>query len=335
MHPAASAPAVRPRRLRLPRWPRRRVRREPGPVTIRRRRIYILPTRAGLVFTVLVVVMLLGAMNYSNSLGTALAFLLAAIGLLGMHHAHRNLLRLRVSGSGGEPVFAGDTARFHIRLENRTRLPRLGLLLVVSDGQGHHKRTSHADVPAGGTAELWLDVPAPARGRLRSPPFVIATRFPIGLFRAWSWLDLDLETLVYPLPSARAPVQARGDENNGRRHPLVADGDEFTGLRAYRRGDPPRRIHWKRSALSADPVVKEFSDTARPACWIDWDALAPLPAEERLSRMCRQVLDAHRDGERYGLRLPGVRLAPQAGETHRRACLRALALFPHHGGTAS
>jgi len=30
---------------------------------------------------------------------------------------------------------------------------------------------------------------------------------------------------------------------------------------------------------------------------------------------------------RYGLRLPGLELAPDAGEPHRLNCLRALALY--------
>lgn len=306
----------------------RRVRREKGPVTIRRRRIYILPTRAGLVFAVLVVTMLVGATNYNNSLGFALAFLLAGIGLVAMHHVHRNLLHLRVSGGDAEPVFAGEVARFRILLENPTRLPRLGLSLVTHGGSSRPARSEYTDAPAGDAAELSLDVPALVRGALRSPPFVVATRFPLGLFRAWSWFDLGLKGVAYPRPATApsAPRPAAGGANG--RNTLPAGDEEFTGLRAYRQGDPLRRIHWKRTSFDNVPVIKEFADTAHPVLWLDWDALSPLPVEERLSHLCRRVLDAHRHAERYGLRLPGVRLPPNSGETHRRRCLEALALFP-------
>ena len=71
---------------RIAAWVLARVRRQPGPVSIRRQKIYILPTRQGVVFAVMTFVLLLGSMNYSNSLGFALTFLLAGLGLVGMHH---------------------------------------------------------------------------------------------------------------------------------------------------------------------------------------------------------------------------------------------------------
>ena len=62
--------------------------------------------------------MFLGAMNYANNLALGLTFLLGALGLTAMHYCHRNLAGVRVRSAASEPVFAVETARFRIALEN-------------------------------------------------------------------------------------------------------------------------------------------------------------------------------------------------------------------------
>ena len=101
---------LRAARQRINAWVAARVTRQPGPVAIPRHRIYIVPTRYGYGYGLLLVVMLLGAMNYSNSMAFALTFLLAGLGLLGMHHTHANLLQLRLRVGRVAPVFAGEEA---------------------------------------------------------------------------------------------------------------------------------------------------------------------------------------------------------------------------------
>jgi uncharacterized protein (DUF58 family) len=49
--------------------------------------------------------------------------------------------------------------------------------------------------------------------------------------------------------------------------------------------------------------------------------------EQTLSRLAGWVLAADRGGAHYGLRLPGVEIAPARGDVHRAACLQALALY--------
>ncbi len=74
-------------------------------------------------------------------------------------------------------------------------------------------------------------------------------------------------------------------------------------------------------------LAKQFAGEAQQDVWLNWDLLAGLDAEARLSRLTRWVLDADAAAQRYGLRLPDRTLAPGAGEDHRRQCLEAMALF--------
>ena len=51
---------------------------EPGTIVLVQRRVFILPTAQGLLFTGVILLMLIGSVNYDLSLGFILAFLLGA-----------------------------------------------------------------------------------------------------------------------------------------------------------------------------------------------------------------------------------------------------------------
>ena len=120
--PSGSSDRKRGRRLlgRLERWAAEWARRRQGQdgtsVALARRRIYILPTRFGATFGLVVFAMLLGSLNYGASLGFALTFLLAGVALVAMHHCHNNLLGIEVRVLAAPPVFAGERAEFPIEI---------------------------------------------------------------------------------------------------------------------------------------------------------------------------------------------------------------------------
>lgn len=291
------------------------------PLTLHRHRIYILPTRYGLFFGVLLVVMLLGSLNYNNNLALMLTFLLGGVMLVAPVHTYRNLAGLRADGLHAEPVFAGDTARFALHLSSAEPRARCS---VMADGL---EETARTDLAQGGRALIELRRTADNRGWLYAGRVRLHTVYPLGLFRAWSWLDVAARTVVYPAPEAarvplpRAPGSGRGSRADD-------EEEEFTGLRDYRSGDPSRLIAWKALARTDRLLSKMFSSRTSETLWLDFDRLQGLDREARLSRLTRWVLEAERANVSYGLRLPGRRLDPGRGDAHRRECLEALALFP-------
>lgn len=307
---------------RIDAWVMARVKRQPGPVPVPRHRVYILPTRFGYAFAVLTLVMVLAAMNYSNSMAFALTFLLIGLGLVAMHHTHANLVNVEVRPGPVAPVFAGEVAHFEIHIHNPAARRRYS----VSVGWPRAPVAATADVAPGNTAALKLPLPAQRRGWLPARVFAVSTEFPLGMFHAWTWLELDMACLVYPAPAppGREPPPARGA---GGQLPGSRPGlDEFAGLRNYQRGDTPRAIHWKSFPKLQQPMVKQFQETMDREFWLDWDELPELDGEARLSQLARWVLEAEGRHLSYGLRLPGSRIAPSRGATHQHACLKALAL---------
>ena len=289
---------------------------------LRYRRLYILPTRNGLMFAVMLFAMWLGGINYNNSMIYLLTFLLSSIAIVSILHTFRNLIGLDVTPLPAEPVFAGQRARFPLRIENSGRRPRMAVGLQY---QGELQNLT--DVPAEGSGQLALELPTSRRGRLQADRCALISIFPTGLFRTWSWLDLQLSCLVYPAPeqgAVPAPPEGPGRQT-GPRH--GSGQEDFQGLRGYRPGDSLRHIAWRRAGRDEALQTKQFAGESAGRIWLDWHSLPALDVEARLSRLCRWVLDAEAAERPYGLRLPGVEIAPGKGEAHRRRCLEALAVY--------
>jgi len=297
---------------------------EQGTVVLVHRRVYIVPARLGLLYCGTLLVLLTGSINYALSLGFALTFLLAGLGLSGMVHTARNLARIAVNVGRTEPAFAGEAAQFRLLLDGRAPFDRPAILArhVASGAQ------MVVDIAAGALGEVVLAVPAPRRGRQPLGRVMLETRFPLGLFRAWSYVEPEASCLVYPRPERSPLPPLSPDAAAGALHAQAIGNEDFAGLRAYQRSDSPRHVAWKTVARSDEMLTKQFSGEATAQLWLDWQALPPgLGLEQRLSRLTGWVLAAERAGLHYGLRLPGVEIEPGRGDAHRSACLRSLALY--------
>lgn len=294
---------------------------ESGAVTLTQRRIFILPTRQGAEFALLLLLMLLGDINYNLSLGYALTFLLGTLAMMTMLHAFRNMAQLEIRAGRADAVFAGEDAQFTFHFYNRSGLPRYRLTL--RDDGGH---STTFDVPAWQSIEVTLPLPALGRGWMSSGRLTLFTEFPLGLFHAWSYLQFDTRCLVYPRPAAPLPLPANLMQS-GTGHSGAARDEDFSGLRGYVAGDALQRIAWKALAREQGLLVKQFSAQHGRELILDWALLPEQGAERKLEILARWVLDADAQKMHYGLRLPGAELPPQLGPAHRAECLRALALF--------
>ncbi|MFZ5534248.1 MAG: DUF58 domain-containing protein [Pseudomonadota bacterium] len=307
------------------RWVSRRHPPVTGPITVDRRRIYILPTRQGWGFALLLGTMLLAALNYGNSLMFVVCFWMGGVAFLTMHHTHRNLLGLRITGQPAAPVFAGSEAVFGLQLSHTGTFPRYGLRLHHAD-----QTRALAPLPADVETAVPVAVPAPQRGRLDLPRLGLSTTYPLGLFEAWTWIHPKLETLVYPCPAPHAPppvgaglrsgIGTAGDHGEG--------SEDYRGLRSYRSGDGAHTIAWRVLARERGLVVKQFSEANRPEWRLDWAQFAhEADAERILSLLCRQALDAHAHGAPFALSLPDRQVPLGSDEDHLQKLLRALALY--------
>lgn len=289
------------------------------PIELHRRRIYIVPTAFGTGFATLLLVMMVGALNYTNNAALLLTCLLGAASITSMLLAFRALDGLQLqairvgNATAGQPIdlhldFAAARARQAVR--------------VTLDAQQHAFA-----IVARSQASVTFSLPTEQRGWQRLPRFRVWSSWPLGLFRAWSWLYPEQAMLVWPRPEAEGPAPDAPAEDQQRQR--IDQGDDLAALREYRIGDPQRRIAWKASARHENLLVKDFERPQTHQEWrLDWRALRGLDNEARISRLARWLGEAHARRLRYSLWIPGQEIDAGSGAAHYARCMSALALLP-------
>jgi uncharacterized protein (DUF58 family) len=306
----------------------------PGPILLTQRHIYILPSRFGVMFCAILIVMLLGSINYSSSLGHALTFLLGGVLLVGLLHTYFNLARLQVTAGRVDAVFAGEVACFQMIVSNNAETARCAIQGdVIIDSRGWRRQVSRlrlipppAIIPAHGRTLIKLPMVAQRRGRLSLGQIRLSSSYPLGLFNAWSNVGLDRECVVYPRPIYELPLPLRGGSDDSGGAGQQKGLDDFSGFRKYIPGDSPRHINWKAVARGQDPLIKHFTGAGAGRIELSLLQLAAWrDLEARLSQLCGWILECDGRGLAYDLVLDSERLEYRPDSDHRDRCLRALA----------
>ena len=308
-------------RTRFAEWVDRRI--PPArSVTLDQKRIFIFPSRVGWFFALCLAVMLITAINYQNNMSFALTFLLATLFVVGILYTYANLSGLTIRALRATSVFPGQQSEFALQIERGGRREHYALHLAWPGSGATVVNLAEQD-----RVVVPLHATAGRRGWYSPGRLLIESTYPLGLLRCWTWIDLDLCALVYPQPLATAELPGvPGDQPDGTTTP-VAGSDDFYGFREYRQGDSKRQIYWKGLARGQAVQVKEYAAYANRSVWLDWDMFPGVSTEQRLSHLCFWALELARRDEEYGLRLPGLVLAPGQGERHRDRVLQALALY--------
>lgn len=288
-----------------------------------RKNLYIFPSITGFAYLILVVVIWLLGTNYQNNLILALAYMQISVFVLTILNTYNNMAGLRVEFIGAEEGFVGERIAFRFlfvptsrRGANYVMVQWLDSPSVILDFEPEREHLEN------------IYAEATKRGWLRPRRLLLESTFPMGLLRCWTWLNIDASTLVYPEPMAcDLPTGTPASEEDGGSHQRSNAGDEFSGFRAYRPGDSPRRIAWKQFARDRGLWSKEYSESITSQTWLQWSDFFLGDAELALSHLCFWVEKFSEQEQIFGLRLPGIELPPDAGQQHRKAALRALASF--------
>lgn len=290
------------------------------PVRLHQRRVFVLPTPAGLAYAMVLLLMLTGAINYNLSLGYLLTFLLGGLGLVTILHTFSNLLGLEAVSGRVNSVTAGEAA--HFKLQFRSDKARPALEITTAD------HASLFSIAAAGQWEAEVAVTTHRRGWQRPGRITVATRFPLGLIRAWSYITPDLSCLVLPRPEIDPPPLPLPLTGEGMGAEAGLGSEDFAGLRKHQNTDSPRHVAWKSVARGLPMMTKQFSGHAASRLWLEWSHLPPqLDVEARLSRLTAWLLLARSAGLACGLKLPDQEFPPNQDDAHYQACLKALALY--------
>lgn len=300
-------------------------------VTLAQRNIFILPAKPSLFFILMLFMMWLLSVNYQNSLGYALVFLLSSLYMVAILHTYKNLAGLTLSVNGVKSAFVGDNVTVNILLSRDNKHEYESVILSWPEST-----KQSVDLIEGQQVEVPLYLPVNQRGLFKPDRLLVETYFPIGLFRAWSWIDLDIEVIVYPKPLTNdiSPLGLDvGEEEDNlvttRQSRKEPGSEDYQGLKTYQLGDNLKHIAWKAYARGQGLYTKDYkaADSSVNHRWLDWNSFQGVATEERLSYLCFWVLQLTSQDKEFGLRLPGKEVTMGHGDEHQTQALVALALW--------
>jgi uncharacterized protein (DUF58 family) len=289
-------------------------------VTLNQRRIFIFLSAQGAVMGLVLLALFIAGLNYANNLLLGLSFFLGSLVVVTIHHTYANLSGLRIVAVGTEPAFAGEKAGFRLLLESTSGRQHQSLWFHWGDAEAYVPYVTT-------TLDLGLYLTALQRGLFHPPRLKIVSYFPLGLLRAWTWLDLDLEALVYPAPLASDIIPTGIGRDTEGPVERVRGTDDFDGLRRYVAGDSLAHVSWRHLARGQGVLTKMYADELAGSDMLDWQYYSGIDIETRLSHLSWWVVRLASQDKVYGLRLPGREIAVGQGLGHRDNCLEALALF--------
>ncbi len=301
---------------------------------LKRHRVYIFPTTQGWLYGMMLIVMLLGAINYNNSMAYMLCFLLASLGQVCMLHTYRNLSGLIITSSKPKAVFAGQQALFPIQLDNRLGLEKFSLQIEQRKEikklflKRKESQIISIGIDAGKQSVCHYPVQSSQRGILASERLKISSNFPLGLFITWSYFETEQECLVYPAPRGQKQLPPHTLNKDDANYGLQSGTDDFIGFRKYRPGDPINSIAWKVFAREQGLLVKQFSGKGSQTLIFNWESVLHINSiESRLSQLCYWILLTEQTSLYYGLEIPSISIEPGHGTHHKELCLEALARY--------
>lgn len=266
------------------------------------------------------------AVNTGNNLLYLVFSLMLGLFLVSGILSRRALQGLRVTGLEEGNLFARVRGGIRLQLQDagRGRIRGLELHLVLEEGRVEPSFLGAANRE--GDTLVVLQARAGHRGWTRLRTLEFRTRFPFGLLEKSRFVDLDREILVLPHPRTppAPPASWRGEGHRT----LAQDGTSSPeGARPLRLGDPPGRVHWKRTAQRSQPWVRTFEED-RPLglhLRLDLSLWGPgRPFERELERLSGAILQARLQKRGVSLELQGLEgIREIRGHT---PCWRALAL---------
>jgi uncharacterized protein (DUF58 family) len=296
-------------------------------IELSQRSIFIIPSQVGLVFSLLLLLLLVTAINYQNSLIFGLSFWLFSVAMSAMIFSFRNLSGLIIKTSHPISGFVGDKIEVPIRFKSNKREYQ-SLQICWPNKNKNTNNITQVALTKGQEKEVTIPYQLIQRGYLTTPRLSLKSYYPFGLYKCWTWLSLKTPGVVFPQPIFTPFIAGvgEGDDMPSDANLLIGN-DEFIGLRSYRTGDSLKHIAWKYLAKGKGLLSKEYDSQQLSMQWLDWYSLQNMSVENRLSHLCGWVLQAEQEGRAYGLRLPSMNIKPSYGDKHRIDCLTQLAIY--------
>jgi uncharacterized protein (DUF58 family) len=294
-------------------------------------RIYILPTKFGMFFALSILVMILAGAIYNNNLVNLLAFLLSSLFVVSLVLTHNNLKDVEVEGLSCEDGFAYHEGALRLAVRNSASAARRRLEINPEQTEIENAPLFEKALEGSATVAVVLKFQRRARGKFTFEALRVASCYPLGLFRAWRWYQVQLSYFSYPFvagASSHSPPRIRLGEQDAKS--ALEGGSDFTESRLLHPGEPPRRVDWRTLARGRPLMVKEFRSGASWGLDLDLPHAPGKDLEEKLSHLSQAVWQARAVNVSCLLHLPGATYILPNPHSYQQV-LRVLSQYPPVG----
>lgn len=292
--------------------------------------IFIFPSKFGIIFCFLCVLLFILGTNYRNNLMLLLSFFLLSLFLVNVLNSYANFARLQVQLGKVVSVFAGNDCPLPLWLGD---IESSTIADLNCKGKLHfrlwQKSVQRSIEPELHTNPVNIAVATSRRGYLSLPRITIESYYPLGLFRCWTHLRFNAKILVYPKPLECELIitNSQSGEEESFDLDVIRGNNDFDTLKKYVPGEPLNRVAWKSVAKGRGMMSKQFSDSWDAAIWLELKSYLKDDYEKAISHLTYQVIELSKRQVKFGLNLETVVIEPGSGNLHREECLMKLALI--------
>lgn len=282
-------------------------------------------TGFGLTWLVTSIIMMMLAANYSNNLLLFIALIMFSIQANGSWLAWLNIRKLTLKTLQLEPIYALQTNSIKVQLEKAQGKYLSGVTVSLTDEVFAGSKARHVSLGSDKLVNTEVTLKPLARGRFAMNNIQLSYHDSLGL---WHWkknCTSEAMLWVYPTPQGKLALPKPKAKQGTY---LKREQGDFSHVRSYQRGDSLNHIAWKQMARTGDVMTKEFDggEGLRQTI-LSYQEMKSGDTEQRLSQLCRWILDSHQKQLKYSLELPNQTIDAAQGEAHKEVCLQALAQF--------
>lgn len=287
-------------------------------ITLSHKNIYILPSKFGMAYLFVNLLVYILGINYQNNLVIMFSYLMLSFLLVNFIVAFINLYNLKITLSHNTAGYQHTGYQVQFHLCNRDGTTSLEI-------QGDNISHQFIDAVDDTLYKLDLQVNVAKRGSHSLPRIKILSRYPFGLVTTWSYFISEVKTYIYPTPLAFSFHQVSQaeleSESDSAKRSLA--GEHYQGVRPYVEGDKVNRISWKHYAKHQVLATKDFTSGSSNEYEFSLNTV-PGELEQKLQHLSYLVTHAEHEHLRYSLILPNSKVELGSGNNHMTQCLERL-----------
>ncbi len=292
-------------------------------LTLSIRNVYIIFSREGILFALLLLITFITGINYGNNLVLGLCFYLSSILLVSMYitFLHISGLKIRLLdvtlAEAGKPAWASiqvtnlssqPSRQLSFRFDHSDYLSRLKLTQDTDISKQALRQKTSQYIPCLDTSQtIRLPIMTDKRGRLQLPRLVIRTTYPLGIMQAWAYAYFATPAWVYPQATAfdwnASHALASDDETNYSQFQTQGQND-FDRLDEYQQGESLSRVSWGHLARGHGMLTKHFADNVGHELTLDYADMPASHHEQKLKQLAFAIQKLAKEEQAFILNLP-------------------------------